>query len=78
MRVSSAALTAATVLAMTCAGCASQPADPSAEREQKIYRTGSNIPAKDYGSEHVEHASPDVINPVNRPMPSSIGRRPGG
>lgn len=60
------------------AACASTK-DPAAEAApEKIYRTGSNIPAKDYGAANVEVASPDVINPVNRPMPNVMNKKPGG
>jgi hypothetical protein len=32
----------------------------------QVYRTGSNIAVKECGTEHIEIAPPDVINPANR------------
>ncbi len=66
---------AALLLTAACASTKDQTAEAAPER---IYRTGSNIPAKDYGSANIDVASPDVINPVNRPMPSVINKKPGG
>ena len=41
----------ATVLAtLTCAGCASAPEQEAEYHAPKIYRTGSNLPARDYGN----------------------------
>ncbi|MEO8536012.1 MAG: hypothetical protein ABI533_00680 [Betaproteobacteria bacterium] len=58
--------------------CASTPEDASRPREEAIYRTGSNIPARDYRSEHIEVGSPDAMNPSNRPMSNVGSRKPGG
>jgi hypothetical protein len=66
---------AAVLLTAACASTKDQTAEAAPE---KIYRTGSNIPAKDYGSANIEVASPDVVNPVNRPMPSVMNKKPGG
>lgn len=66
---------AAVLLTAACASTKDQTAEVAPE---KIYRTGSNIPAKDYGSANIEVASPDVINPVNRPMPNVMNKKPGG
>jgi hypothetical protein len=63
---------AALLLIAACASTKDQTAEAAPE---KIYHTGSNIPAKDYGS--VEVVSPDVINPV-RPMPNVMNKKPGG
>ena len=50
------------------AGCSTLP-EQSADVDSyspKIYRTGSNIPTKDYGAEDVRVASPELLNPANR------------
>ena len=50
------------------AGCSTLP-DQTADVDSyspKIYRTGSNIPTKDYGAEDVRVASPELLNPANR------------
>jgi hypothetical protein len=60
------------------AACASTHDQTAEAVPEKIYRTGSNIPAKDYGAANVEVASPDVINSVNRPTPSVMNKKPGG
>jgi hypothetical protein len=65
------------VLLLT-AGCASTKDQTAEAAPEKIYRTGSNLPVKDYGSANIEVASPDVINPANRPMPTVIHKKPGG
>ena len=70
-----AVVLAALLLTAACASTKDQTAEAAPE---KIYRTGSNIPAKDYGSANIEVASPDVINPVNRPMPNVMNKKPGG
>ena len=58
--------------------CAETPEKKSDYHEEPIYRTGSNIPLKDYRPDNVEVVKPDVINPLNRPMPSVIGKKPAG
>jgi len=60
-----------------CAGCAETPHQEADWQAPKIYRTGSNIPVKDYGAEKIEVASPDIINPSNRPMANVLGKKPG-
>ena len=65
----------AVLLAAACASTADSVDEPSSG---KVDRTGSSLPAKDYGAANVEVASPDVINPVNRPMPSVLSTKPGG
>ena len=68
----------AAMVTTLCAACASTP-DPAAEaRETRIYRTGSNIPAKDYGAANIEQRSAEIINPINRPMAPVMNRKPGG
>jgi hypothetical protein len=64
--------------ALLTAACASTTGETVEPVPQKIYRTGSNIPAKDYGAANIDVASPDAINPVNRPMPSVMNKKPGG
>jgi hypothetical protein len=46
--------------------CAETPEKKSGYHEEPIYRTGSNIPTKDYRSEKIEVTTPDIINPINR------------
>ena len=42
-------------------GCAPQPPEADAEwQPEKIYRTGSNIPARDYGAANIEVGKPDL------------------
>jgi hypothetical protein len=60
-----------------CAACAETPQQAADAHAAKIYRTGSNIPVKDYGAENFDVANPDVINPSNRPMANVLGRKPG-
>jgi hypothetical protein len=57
-------------IAILCAGCTTVPEQSSdvESYSRKIYRTGSNLPVKDYGAENFDIAPPDIINPVNRPM----------
>ena len=65
-------LTAA--FALLLAACAALPKE-SADVEsyaRREYRTGSNIPVKDYGAQNVEVLRPEAINPVNR-MPQCRG-----
>jgi hypothetical protein len=68
----------AMVLPVLCTACASAPDQSPEPREEKIYRTGSNIPVKDYGGANIEQRSAEVINPVNRPMAPVMNRKPGG
>jgi len=61
------------------AGCASQ--DPQKDDDYKpepIYRTGSSIPAKDYGAANIDVGKPDAANPLVRPGSSVVGKKPGG
>lgn len=71
-------LVACASVLLLCTACASLPEQTSEYREQKHYRTGSNIPSKDYGAANIDVASPDIINPMNRPMGAVLGRKPGG
>ena len=72
------AAVAGTMILLLCAACASAPGQESEYHEKKFYRTGSNIPAKDYGAESTEVRNSDMINPVNRPMAPVSGKKPGG
>jgi len=63
---------------VVCVGCASTPDTTSDLREDKIYRTGSNIPVKDYGGANIEQRGAEVINPINRPMAPVLNKKPGG
>ena len=63
---------------LLCTACAATPEQANEVREQKIYRTGSNIPSKDYGAANMDVASPDIVNPINRPMGGAMGKKPGG
>lgn len=67
---------AGALAALLLIACASTPQQAADAREQKIYRTGSSIAVKDYGAENTEVASPDMINPVNRPM-GVMSKKPG-
>jgi len=61
------------------AGCASQePPKDDDYKPEPIYRTGSNIPSKDYGAANVDVTKPDAANPIVRPGSSVIGKKPGG
>jgi hypothetical protein len=72
-----ATVIAAGVLAL-CVGCASQPPEKDAEsRPEKVYRTGSNIPTKDYGAANIEVARPDPADSALRPGTGVLGRKPG-
>jgi hypothetical protein len=66
-------LAGALALVGFCSGCATPP-EQSADTDSysaRIYRTGSNIPVKDYGAANIQVAPADVINPINRPMGGS-------
>ncbi|HLX28442.1 MAG TPA: hypothetical protein VKV24_08150 [Casimicrobiaceae bacterium] len=61
------------------AACASPSLDKDAGwHPEKIYRTGSNIPTRDYGAENIEVGKPDVSDSMNRPMGNIAGKKPGG
>jgi hypothetical protein len=65
-------------LVLACMGCTSPSPEHDADwQPEKIYRTGSNIPAKDYGAANIEIGRPDVAAPMNRPGTSVLGRKPG-
>jgi hypothetical protein len=51
---------------LACAGCATTPDQSAEPREQRAYRTGSNLPVRDGG------VSPDVttVDPASVTMPT--------
>ena len=69
---------AGALAALLLAACASAPDQSTDAPEQKIYRTGSNIPVKDYGGANIEVGKPDVATPLDRPGAGVLGRKPGG
>ena len=72
-----AAVTTVT-LVLLCAGCASLSAEQDADwHPDKIYRTGSNIPTKDYGAANIEVGKSEVMTPMNRPATGTMMRKPG-
>ena len=61
-------LLAAMLASPILAGCAA-PSGKSGDADYyapHIYRTGSNIPVKDYGAENMEVGTPIVANPADR------------
>jgi hypothetical protein len=64
MTIAARSLSLVVLLSMLCASCASTGDDPAAHREERTYRTGSNIPVNDYGAANSEVATPDAINPA--------------
>jgi hypothetical protein len=72
-------LAGALALVGFCASCATPP-ENTADTDSysvRIYRTGSNIPVKDYGAANIEIAPPEVINPIHRPMGQAQPRSGG-
>jgi hypothetical protein len=57
---------------LVCAGCATTPEQASEAREQRAYRTGSNLPVRE-GS-----VSPDTktIDPATLVLPTQSNPRP--
>ena len=62
---------------VACIGCEALPDKASEAREEKIYRTGSNIPVKDYGAANIEQRGAEIVNPINRPMAPVMNKKPG-
>jgi hypothetical protein len=60
-------LLVAMLVSTTLTGCATpeRQAD-AAHYAPHIYRTGSNLPVKDYGAENMEVGVPVVANPADR------------
>lgn len=76
MERTSACTTGALALLLLTA-CASTTKEASEYREERIYRTGSNIPVKDYGAANIEVRSPAIIDPINRPMANVSNKKRG-
>lgn len=66
------------LMTLTLASCASEPYDPekAAAREDREYRTGSNIPRRDKSASDATVVSPEAIQRA-LDMRSPTGR-PGG
>lgn len=61
-----------------CSGCATPEQTTDADAyTPRVYRTGSNIPVKDYGAANIEVAPPDIVNPIHRPMGQAQPRSGG-
>jgi hypothetical protein len=61
-----------------CGACATPDKTADADAyAPRVYRTGSNLPVKDYRAANIEVAPPDVVNPANR-LPMGTNRPPGG
>jgi hypothetical protein len=61
---------ATALVSFFCLGCTSAP-EQSGDVDSyspKVYRTGSNLPVKDYDGANIDQRGPEAINPVNRPM----------
>jgi hypothetical protein len=58
--------------ALACAGCATTPDQAAEPREQKAYRTGSNLPVREGG------VSPDTrtVDPATLTLPTQHNPRP--
>jgi hypothetical protein len=71
-------LLVAMLVSTTLTGCATpeRQAD-AAHYAPHIYRTGSNIPTKDYGAANIEVGKPSTANPLVRPGTSVLGTKPG-
>jgi hypothetical protein len=65
---------AGALAALLLIACASTPQQAADAREQKTYRTGSNIPSKDYGAANIDVSTPDIVNPIKRPIVMKPGR----
>lgn len=64
---------AAAVATGLCAGCGSAPEQQADADYQapKIYRTGSNIPTKDYGASDVKVVDPKAYEQARRAVPEA-------
>jgi hypothetical protein len=56
----------AALLTAFCAGCAGMATDQAEPHQEKIYRTGSNIPQKDRASPEVINVDPSAISDQRR------------
>ena len=64
----------AVVVVALCAGCAGIAPDQAEEKQEKVYRTGSNLPQKDRASPDVVTVDPSKVNEALR----TRGGMPGG
>ena len=64
----------AVVLAALCAGCAGLAPDQGEEKQEKVYRTGSNLPQKERAASDVVVVDPSTISDKLR----TRGGMPGG
>jgi len=64
----------AVLLTTLCAGCAGAPPDQALQKEEKVYRTGSNIPQRDRTTPEVVTVDPSSISDQRRVR----GTMPGG
>ena len=66
-------------LMVLLAACASPSPEQDADaRQDKVYRTGSNIPVKDYCAANIDVGKPYAANPMQRPGAGVLGRKGGG
>lgn len=59
-------LIGAFVLAALCAGCAGLAPDQGEEKQEKVYRTGSNIPQKERAGSGVVSVDPSTVQDAVR------------
>jgi hypothetical protein len=59
-------------LILLCVGCTTTPSQSDEPREERSYRTGSNLPAKDYGN--VKTVDPAALRDAAR---RNSNARPG-
>jgi len=68
----------AVVLVALCAGCAGIAPDQGEEKQEKVYRTGSNIPQKERTASGVTTVDPSTVQDALRSRPgtgtSGLGR----
>lgn len=60
-----------------CAACASQPQQQAEHHEEKIYRTGSNIPVRDHGIVDSSVTTVDTQSVKGAIRPTLPGITPG-
>jgi len=56
----------AIVLVASCAGCAGIAPDQAEEKQEKVYRTGSNIPQKERVGSGVVNVDPSTVQDAVR------------
>jgi hypothetical protein len=62
----------AVLLAVLCTGCALPP-EQGEEKQEKVYRTGSNIPQRDRTAPDVSVMNPSVIQDQTRSRGNPVG-----